>query len=463
VAFKSKENKEKDSEIQSTMDPWLGTSKMMIGYPVNKPSKKHETPSASAKQEKQDAEGKSGASPEIKQKGEQKLIPLTEFIRDKEQGQAEQKKRETLEALLPIVEEKVNQLEKSTSNLEELKQTLEKKGIAEFNEELVLFASILVRMGELAEAVGDEKLKMHVLNLEDRFFNKINKNIETNGSQLGYNYFHFSLDELDDKDLNGVKEVVGQFGVELNLEAIFGAANLSLVEYLFASTRSINANAPEEKKKSAKEKAEKGKSESAEEKTNGPVVPVPQVSVLSPIHRTTVLQPEQSVVKQQPVSKEEKQNEKYHSALRENGKKIGIVGAVVGALGAALFLGGFYYLPLAAFGLFGEGLAILGVPLLFVGGVTWVAGVINEAEHNDHISEAIKEHLVGAFTWLAGKIDEGIHKLAHREEKKEQEEEQEEKQAPKGKQTDQLEEEKKQQVEGNQQQGNQNWPDYWGE
>ncbi|MFP3215091.1 MAG: phage holin family protein [Candidatus Micrarchaeota archaeon] len=155
-----------------------------------------------------------------------------------------------------------------------------------------------------------------------------------------------------------------------------------------------------------------------------------RAETLEAIQRTTVLQPEQSVVKQQQsVSKEEKQNEKYHSALRENGKKIGIVGAVIGALGAALFLGGFYYLPLAAFGLVGMSLAILGVPLLFVGGVTWVAGVINEAEHNDHISEAIKEHLVGAFTRIAWEIDEGIHKLAHRvskalnKEKKEQEEE----------------------------------------
>ncbi|MFP3289257.1 MAG: phage holin family protein [Candidatus Micrarchaeota archaeon] len=155
-----------------------------------------------------------------------------------------------------------------------------------------------------------------------------------------------------------------------------------------------------------------------------------RAETLEAIHRTTVLQPEQSVVKQQQsVSKEEKQNEKYHSALRENGKKIGIVGAVISALGAALFLGGFYYLPLAAFGLVGMSLAILGVPLLFVGGVTWVAGVINEAEHNDHISEAIKEHLVRAFTRIAGEIDEGIHKLAHRvskalnKEKKEQKEE----------------------------------------
>jgi len=93
---------------------------------------------------------------------------------------------------------------------------------------------------------------------------------------------------------------------------------------------------------------------------------------------------------EQTASDVNKQNEEYHSPLRGTGKKIAISGAVLGVLGGVLVAGGFAYLPMAAFGLFGLGLIGLGFPLVFVGGVTWVAGLINEATHNYHASQALK-------------------------------------------------------------------------
>jgi len=99
---------------------------------------------------------------------------------------------------------------------------------------------------------------------------------------------------------------------------------------------------------------------------------------------------------EQPVFKqpsEEKQNKDYKSPLRGAGKKFGIVGGVLGIFGGVLvlFAGSSFYLPLAGFGLAGMGLAALGVPLVVVGGFTWVAGVIDEAIHNRHVPKAPDE------------------------------------------------------------------------
>ncbi|MFP3279086.1 MAG: hypothetical protein RXP92_02145 [Candidatus Micrarchaeota archaeon] len=347
-----------------------------------------------------------------------------------------------------------------TSSSEDFKKALNDKfggNINQFNQNLVFFALILADMEKATEK--DEELKKSLPSLQEKM-KAVNENIEKIAKELGYTVSQYSLDKLMGKNIEEVKNTLkNDFGgVEPKFEAIFSTNALNSLAELFAFTVNNysgsvpsafmlrDRNKPEENadKEEQKEKEQKEKEEHAQ--------PILQQHA----HAQPILKQAEQPILKQPASDENKQDEKYHSALREIGKKIGIAGAVVGALGAALFLGGFYYLPLAASGLLGIGLVSFGFPLLFIGGVTWVAGVINEAEHNDHISEAIKEHLVG----VAGKIDEDIHKLANRvskalnKEKKEQEEEQGEKQAAKGKQTNQTEEEKKQQ-------GDQTWANWW--
>jgi len=110
-------------------------------------------------------------------------------------------------------------------------------------------------------------------------------------------------------------------------------------------------------------------------------------------HVQQILQQQQAKqpILEQTASDVNKQNEEYHSPLRGIGKKIAIGGAALGVLGGVLFAGSMFYLPMAAFGLSGIALAIIGSPLLFIGVVTWVAGLINEATHDYHASQALKQ------------------------------------------------------------------------
>ena len=270
-----------------------------------------------------------------------------------------------------------------TFSSEEFKKALKEKfdgNINQFNQNLVLFALTLAYMEKKA-AEGDEELKKLLPSLQQKR-DAINKNIEKIAKDLGYTVSQYSFDKLMDKDLEGVKEALTKdFGAGIKLETIFSADALNSLAELFAFTvnnylgsvssvfmlrenkqMGAEENADEEQRKEKKEQKKKEE------------------------HVQQILQPQQ-----QKASDESKQNKGYHSALRGYGKSMAVLGGVLGVLGAAMFVGGFYYLPMAAFGLFGIGLAIIGFPLLFVGVVTWVAGLINEAIHNYHASQALKQ------------------------------------------------------------------------
>jgi len=390
----------------------------------------------------------------------------------KQQVGATQQNESKFMVVAKELNEKLEEYMLFTFSSEDFKKALNDKfggNINQFNQNLVFFALTLAHMEKAAEKDGE--LKEFLPDLQGTM-KTVNKNIEKIAKDLGYTVSQYSFDKLMDKDLEGVKEALKEdFGAEIKLENIFSGDALNSLAELFAFTvnnhlgsvssvfvlrenKQIGAeeNADEEQRK--KKEEQKKKEEHVQQTLQQ------QQQKASDENKQNKNKPEENAdekqrkdnkkeqkkkeehvqqtlqQQQQKTSDENKQNKGYHSALRESGKKIAIIGAALGALGASLFLGGFFYLPLAAFGLVGEGLAILGVPLLFVGSVTWAAGVMNEAIHNDHISEAIKEHLVGTFTWIAGEIDEGIqgiHKLANRvskalnKEKKEQEEEQGEK------------------------------------
>jgi len=278
------------------------------------------------------------------------------------------------------LDRKLDEYVRLTFSSEDFKKALNDKfDINQFNQNLVFFALTLAHMGKAAEK--DEELKKSLPGLQEKM-KAVNENIEKIAKELGYTVSQYSLDKLMDKDLEGVKEALTKdFGAEIKLETIFSADALNGLADIFAFTvnnylgsvssvfmlrenKQIGAeeNADEEQRK---EKEEQKKKEE---------------------HVQQILQQQQ-----QKASGENKQNEKYHSALRENGKKIAIVGVVLGVLGGVLFAGSMFYLPMAAFGLLGIGLAVVGVPLLFIGVVTWVAGLINELIHNYHASQALKQ------------------------------------------------------------------------
>jgi len=251
--------------------------------------------------------------------------------------------------------------------------------INQFNQNIVLFALTLAHMEKAAEK--DEELKKALPSLQEKM-KAVNENIEKIAKELGYTVSQYSLNELMNKDLKGVKETLAKdFGVEPKLEALFSPEALSSLEDLFAFIVNkfypsrVNATVAPVTIMSDTEDNDKQKS--AEEKAKREY----QQVVLQ--QRRT----EQSVFKQQPEEKHA-----YHNLLLGTGKKIAIAGVVLGILGGVMFAGGFVYLPMEAFGLAGIGLAALGSALASAGVFTWVVGVIGEAIHNHRVLKAQEEN-----------------------------------------------------------------------
>jgi len=265
-----------------------------------------------------------------------------------------------------------------TFSSEEFKKALKEKfggNINQFNQNLVLYALTLAYM-EKKVAEGDEELKKLLPSLQEKR-DAINKNIEKIAKDLGYTVSQYSLDKLMGKDLKGVKETLAKdFGVEPKLEALFSPEALNSITDLFAFI--VSKFYPSS--------------------VNAPVATVPIISDKNDKtedndkQKSTEEKQRQQQIFNQPTPGE-KQNKEYHSPLRGTGKKIAIAGVVLGVLGGVLVAGGFAYLPMAAFGLLGVGLIGLGFPLVFAGGVTWMAGLISEARHNHHVQKAQDEVL----------------------------------------------------------------------
>jgi hypothetical protein len=272
--------------------------------------------------------------------------------------------------------ERLNDYVRFTSSSEGFKNDLKDKfggNINQFNQNLVLSALTLAHMEKAAEK--DEELKKSLPSLQEKM-KAVNENIGKIAKELGYTVSQYSLDKLMGKDLNGVKETLEKdFGVKLKFEGLFSAETLNSLTDLFAFIvnkfypGSVNATFATVPIISDTEDKEGNKQKS--------------------VAQQVVLQQQQAEqsVKQQP----EEEHADYHSPLRGTGKKIGIVGGVLVILGGVLFAGSSVYLPMAALGLSGVGLVALGFPLVFVGGVAWVAGVISEAIHNHRVPKAPDE------------------------------------------------------------------------
>jgi len=275
-----------------------------------------------------------------------------------------------------------------TFSSEDFKKALNDKfggDINQFNQNLVLFALTLAHMENAAKK--DEKLKeslpLHSLQAKMK---AVNENIEKIADGLGYTVSQYSLDKLMDKNIKEVEDILkNDFGgVEPKFEAIFSADALNSLAELFAFTvNNYSGTVPSvfmlRDKNNPEENAdEEERKEKQKEKGE---------------HAQQTLQQQQAkqLILEQTASDVNKQNKGYHSALRGSGKLMAVLGGVLGVLGGILFAGSMFYLPMAAFGLFGMGLAIIGFPLLFIGVVTWVAGLINEAIHNYHASQALKQ------------------------------------------------------------------------
>ena len=266
-----------------------------------------------------------------------------------------------------------------TFSSEDFKNAMKNKfggDINRFNQSLVLFALTLAHMEEAAKK--DEELKNSLSSLQDKM-KAVNENIEKIADELGYTVSQYSLDNLMDKDLDGVKETLAKdFGAEIKLETIFSDDQdvLKGLAELFAFTvnnysGSVNVFMLRDKNKPEENAGEEEREEKQKDS------------------QQILKQQEKQPILEQTASDKNKQNEEYQNPLRGTGKKIAIGGLALGVLGGVLFAGSMFYLPMAAFGLSGIGLAIIGFPLLFIGVVTWVAGLINEA--NYHAAQALKQ------------------------------------------------------------------------
>jgi len=260
-----------------------------------------------------------------------------------------------------------------TFSSEDFKKALKEKfggNINQFNQNLVLYALTLTYIEKAAE--GDEELKKLLPSLQEKR-KALNENIEKIAKDLGYTVSQYSFDKLMGKNIEEVKNTLkNDFGgVEPKFEAIFSP------EALKSLTDLVNKFYPSS--------------------VNAPVATVPIISDNNKQKSAEVAQ--QVVLQQQaeqPVFKqpsEKKQNKDYHSPLRETGKKIAITGVVLGVLGGVLFAGGFFYLPLMGWGLAGIGLAELGFFAIWIGGLTWTAGLISEAWHKHLVQKAQEKAL----------------------------------------------------------------------
>jgi len=295
-----------------------------------------------------------------------------------QQAEATQQTESKFTIVRQELDRKLDEYVRLTFSSEDFKKALNDKfggNINQFNQNLVLFALTLAHMEKAAEK--DEELKKSLHSLQEKM-KAVNENIGKIAKDLGYTVSQYSFDKLMDKDLEGVKEALTKdFGAEIKLETIFSADALNSLAELFAFTvNNYSGSVPSvfmlrDKNKPEENADEEERKEKQKEKEE---------------HVQQILQQQQ-----QKASDENKQNKGYHSALRGYGKSMAVLGGVLGVLGAAIFVGGFYYLPMAAFGLFGIGLVSFGFPLLFVGVVTWIAGLIKEAIHNYHASQALKQ------------------------------------------------------------------------
>ncbi|MFP3278416.1 MAG: hypothetical protein RXO43_02545 [Candidatus Micrarchaeota archaeon] len=251
-----------------------------------------------------------------------------------------------------------------TSSPKEFEKALKEKfggNIDQFNQYLILSALILEYLKKAAEE--DEGLKKLLSSLQEKR-DAINKNMEKIAKELGYTVSSYSLDKLKGKDLNGVKETLARdFGVEPKLEVLFSSEALNSLTDLIA--RMVN-------KYSSVNVA-------GEQEANVNVLRSPGEKAKNDVN---VLQ-----------SPGKQQNGEYHSPYRKTGKNIAITGVVLGILGGLLFAWGFVYLPMAAFGLVGIGLAELGFSIFWIGGAIWIAGLMGEAWHNHRVQKAQEKAL----------------------------------------------------------------------
>jgi len=251
-----------------------------------------------------------------------------------------------------------------TSSPEAFKNALNEKklDIKQFNQNIILFALTLKHIEKIAEK--DEEVKKSLPSLQEKM-NTINENIVKIAPKLGYTVSYYSLDKLEGKNFKEVKEILkNDFGTEPNFEAIFSAEILNKISDLFAFIGGLytqnNLSVPILSDKNEQEEKKESN------KTNVKIMQEPQKT-------------ENSV----PNKKEQKQtNGNASNALRSYGKKIFIAGLVSELVGGLLVVGGFYYLPILGFGLAGLGLVALGSMAVFVGGVSWIAGLIGDAIHN---------------------------------------------------------------------------------
>jgi len=250
-----------------------------------------------------------------------------------------------------------------TSSPEAFKNALNEKklDIKQFNQNIILFALTLKHIEKIAEK--DEEVKKALPSLQEKM-NTINENIVKIAPKLGYTVSYYSLDKLEGKSFKEVKEILkNDFGTEPNFEAVFSAEILNKISDLFAFIGGLytqnnlfvpilsDKNEQEEKKES--------------NKTNVKIMQEPQKT--------------ENMVSN---NKEQKQtNGDVSNALRSYGKKIFIAGLVSELVGGLLVVGGFYYLPILGFGLAGLGLVALGSMAVFVGGISWIAGLIGDAIH----------------------------------------------------------------------------------
>jgi len=171
-----------------------------------------------------------------------------------------------------------NDISDSTSSSEKFKKALEDNkfggNTTQFNQYLVVLALTLEYLKKVAE--GDEELKKLLPSLEEKR-KAINENIEKIAPELGYTVFHYSLKELEGRDLRGVEEkLTKDFDEEPKLEVLFSPEVLNSITELFAFivNRSYPSSGNESeyqyqivmKKKKKKEKKEKEKQEEDQKK-----------------------------------------------------------------------------------------------------------------------------------------------------------------------------------------------------
>jgi len=279
---------------------------------------------------------------------------------------------------IPVAQEldkKLDDFVRFTSSPEEFKNKYG-ENLGEFNKSVILFSIILKNLEKVPEAERDEELKKLLSSMQEKM-KVINENIEKIAPKLGYTVSYYPLDTLMGKDLKGIEDTLNRhfLGKQLELRDLFSEKALNILTDLFAfmvnkyPIGSVNASVPIiSDTKDNEQKSAEGK-----------------------FAQQVVLQQQM----EQPVFKqpEEKQNKEYHSHMLKTGIGLTITGVVLGVLGVMAVVGSFAYLPMAALGLAGGGLAAVGFAIAYIGVFTSVAGLIDEAIHKHRVKKAQKEAL----------------------------------------------------------------------